>query len=194
MAYAPHAGPAPKRLTPSESSSISANIRLARPMTIKQAHLSTHFDLSGDCPTTYSDRLGKTRFAVIEKDSTNGETIIAPPVLVQPAETYIVERPRPSSSFSNPRGQMHMKSNEVNGAAFKFENNSASSTTIDNLRLDAEGHAIRKRAASSRAANAHFHGSTVDTSSLPESEVIHQQQRRHVSGNHSLYKTTFVLE
>lgn len=194
MAYASHTGPAPKRLTPSECSSISAQLRLARPMTVKLAHLSTHFDLTGDSPQTYADRLGKTRFAVIEKEPSTSDELISPSVCIQPAETYEVERPRPSSSFSNPRGQIHMNSKEVNGAAFKFESNIASSSTRDNLRLDAEGHAIRKRAAPSRAANAHFHGSAIDTSSLPESEIIHQQERRHVSGNHSLYKTTFVLE
>ena len=160
-------------------------------MTVKLAHLSTHFDLTGDSPQTYADRLGKTRFAVIEKEPSTSDELISPSVCIQPAETYEVERPRPSSSFSNPRGQIHMNSKEVNGAAFS---NIASSSTKDNLRLDAEGHAIRKRAAPSRAANAHFHGSAIDTSSLPESEIIHQQERRHVSGNHSLYKTTFVLE
>jgi len=198
MAYVPHTGPAAKRITPSEIKTISSQMNLAPPRTVKLAHLSTHFSLTGDSPNTYTDHLGKTRFAVIEKEPINTEEVSSVPPPIHPPLTYLVEKPRPSSSYSNPRGQLHMRSSEVSVAAFTSDKSISASTTTtktsDSLRIDAVGHTIRKKASISRAATDHFHGSNVDTEQLPETEIIKQQERRHASNSQSLYKTTFVLE
>jgi len=59
MSYSPRRV-LPGGLQPPETKEIAKRIVSQHPRQVKSNHLSTHFDLTGDCPPTYSAVLGKT--------------------------------------------------------------------------------------------------------------------------------------
>jgi hypothetical protein len=86
MRYSPRRGPVPTGMLPAEAEAAAARVPVEPAAAVKAAHLSSHFALAGDVPTTYAAGLGRTGGAA---------AVAAAPL---PAAASRVKTPAPGTS------------------------------------------------------------------------------------------------